>query len=306
MFGRKPTVLDLAVDPIAPPGAPALAPHPASERRLHSRHSLDDLPWLRSVRVKNGPELSIVDFSAGGLQVDVRDYHLRPGTLVTVEIAARANRLNVEADVLRCRVLEIASSITYRGAMAFKAALDLNTLAEDLVMRAVKNAAAVPGAGITLKIFDDQLDGSVQPSSAPDAATLPAGWNRLVVRYADGRLAKGFCQDFFPPRGHFHLWQVPSALSRARVTIPIGDLKAVFFVRDFDGNPCYVEQADHSRPANGRRIAVTFLDDEEIVGTTMNYQPGALGFFVQPLDERSNNIRAYVVSRSVRHVRFPH
>ncbi|MGE5815510.1 MAG: PilZ domain-containing protein [Acidobacteriota bacterium] len=295
-------MLELALDPIVPGSAPA--PGVASDRRLYLRHTLDELPWLRSVRVKNGPELSIVDFSAGGLQVDVDNYHLRPGSLVTIEIVARSNRLSVPADVLRCRVLALTSSIKYRGALAFKTVIDVPALADDVVGRLIAaRAIASVGADIPLKAL-----GEMTPATAPaptvEVAVLPVGWNRIVVRYADGRLAKGFCQDFFPPRGHFHLWRMPSVLSRDRVTIPIGDLKAVFFVRDFDGNPGYVEEKTAARPSSGRAIAVTFLDNEEMTGTTMNYQPGALGFFIQPLDAANNNLRAYVVSRTVRHVRF--
>jgi hypothetical protein len=50
---------------------------------------------------------------------------------------------------------------------------------------------------------------------------------------------------------------------------------------------------------------VTFVDREVIMGSTLNYQSDGDGFFVLPADPRSNNIRVFVVSGSVRHVRFP-
>jgi hypothetical protein len=54
----------------------------------------------------------------------------------------------------------------------------------------------------------------------------------------------------------------------------------------------------------GRRLEVTFLDGEVLVGSTMNYQPHGPGFFLLPADPGSNNLRTFVVSGSTRHVRF--
>ena len=56
---------------------------------------------------------------------------------------------------------------------------------------------------------------------------------------------------------------------------------------------------------HGRKIEVTFVDREVIMGSTLNDQSDGDGFFVLPADARSNNIRGFVVSGSVRHVRFP-
>jgi len=82
-------------------------------------------------------------------------------------------------------------------------------------------------------------------------------------------------------------------------------LKAVFFVRDFAGNPGYVECNETVAPDRGRRIEVTLNDEEVIVGTTLNYRSGGQGFFVTPIDPQANNIRVFVVAQSVRQVRFP-
>jgi hypothetical protein len=81
-------------------------------------------------------------------------------------------------------------------------------------------------------------------------------------------------------------------------------LKAVFFVRDFEGNSDYQEDKTAERPGFGRRAAVTFLDDERLVGMTLNYRMDAAGFFVTPCDPKSNNVRIFVGSRAVRHVEF--
>jgi hypothetical protein len=52
----------------------------------------------------------------------------------------------------------------------------------------------------------------------------------------------------------------------------------------------------------GQQIAI---DDEVIVGRTLSYRPDGQGFFVFPADPLANNIRVFVVSGSVRQVRFP-
>ena len=131
-----------------------------------------------------------------------------------------------------------------------------------------------------------------------------AGWNKLVVRFADGRLLKGYSLDFLPARGHFHLHQSPTAATESRVLVPLGHLKAVFFVRDFDGDPHYQEDRKTERSGHGRKVAITFLDNEVLLGVTLNYRPDGAGFFVTPCDPRSNNLRIFVSRQAVRHVKF--
>jgi hypothetical protein len=117
-------------------------------------------------------------------------------------------------------------------------------------------------------------------------------------------MLKGYTTDFNASRTHFTLC---SALSRTAdaVIVPFVRLKAVFFVRDFAGNPEHVECKEMPEPGPGRRIEVTLNDGEIIVGTTLNYQSGGPGFFVTPIDPQANNIRVFVVAQAVRQVRFP-
>jgi hypothetical protein len=144
------------------------------------------------------------------------------------------------------------------------------------------------------------------PPVAPDTAAEATVWQKVVVRYAEGQTLKGYTQDFHPSRSHFNFRSTPAGLSDDTVVVPLVRLKAVFFVRDFDGNPDYVERKDIGcDPQRGRRIEVTLNDDEVIVGTTLNYRSDGQGFFVTPADPNANNIRVFVVANSVRQVRFP-
>ena len=156
--------------------------------------------------------------------------------------------------------------------------------------------------------------GAIMPSPAavasalqqpPESEPAAAGWQKVVVRYADGQMLKGFTQDFHGSRLQFSLWPSVTAAAHERVVVPLALLKAVFFVREFRGDPDYVEQKVFESAAHGRRIEVTLLDDEVIVGTTLNYRTDSAGFFVFPADTRANNQRVFIVSSAVRQVRFP-
>ncbi|MFL6278900.1 MAG: DUF6982 domain-containing protein, partial [Vicinamibacterales bacterium] len=103
----------------------------------------------------------------------------------------------------------------------------------------------------------------------------------------------------------FSLWPSPNSKPQDRVIVPLARLKGVFFVRDFAGNPRYVERVDTEHTQHGRRIEVTLLDDEVIAGRTLNYRADGHGFFVVPADPLANNIRVFIVSSAVRQVRFP-
>ena len=76
----------------------------------------------------------------------------------------------------------------------------------------------------------------------------------------------------------------------------VARLKAVFFVRDFNGNPGHKEQKTSAGTGQGRRVEITFADGEVIIGTTLNYRPDGQGFFVSPSDTAANNTRIFVVS----------
>ena len=147
--------------------------------------------------------------------------------------------------------------------------------------------------------------------SAPNALvtlaedeSAQAGWHKLVVRFVDGPLLKGYSRDFLPARGHFHIYESPNAVAASPVLVPIGHLKAVFFVRDFAGNARYVENKTADRRGHGRMVAVTFVDDELLIGLTLNYRSDGAGFIVTPCDDKSNNLRIFVSNRAVRHVKF--
>jgi hypothetical protein len=129
---------------------------------------------------------------------------------------------------------------------------------------------------------------------------------KIVARYLDGKMIKGFTQDFAPNKIHFHLFPDETGAPKESVKVLLSELKAVFFVRDFMGRPDYDERKHYppgERPS-GRVVEVTFIDGEVLVGSTLGYDPKRPGFFIFPADPLSNNTRIFVSSQSVRKVRY--
>ena len=137
-----------------------------------------------------------------------------------------------------------------------------------------------------------------------DALVNRPGWHRIVARYRDGRMIKGFGRDFFPAKGQVHIWPVVDGPPTARITIHLAHLKAVFFVHNLEGGEPGVGAATGVNQL-GRTIEVTFLDGEVLAGTTLNYSAEGPGFFLIPSKPETNNLRVFAVNSAVSHVRFP-
>lgn len=124
--------------------------------------------------------------------------------------------------------------------------------------------------------------------------------NRIVVRYRDGRVLKGQTYDFSPQRKTFHLMSTDARGVRRTHEVHCADLKAVFFVKTFEGNKEYVEKKRFGESGTislpGLKMKITFFDGEIIAGASPGYSEERPGFFVTPIDPGSNNTRIYVVS----------
>lgn len=129
---------------------------------------------------------------------------------------------------------------------------------------------------------------------------------KVVVHYADGRVVKGFTNNFFPNKPAFHLHPVGTDPVGKGVEVLVSGLKAVFFVKDFKGDPAYKEKktfGEGQSPA-GRKVEVTFADGEVLVGATLGYDENRPGFFITPPDPLSNNLRVFVVTASMSNFRY--
>ncbi len=128
---------------------------------------------------------------------------------------------------------------------------------------------------------------------------------KVVVRFSDGKLIKGFTHDFFPNKERFHLIPIDNP-SGGAIEVSMKDLKAVFMVGDFVGYPLYKERKKYveGEKPSGKKVEVTFIDGEVLVGATLGYDPKRQGFFIFPADPKGNNIKVYVVSSVVEKVRY--
>ena len=126
---------------------------------------------------------------------------------------------------------------------------------------------------------------------------------KVVIRYMDGRTVKGYTNDFFPNKPFFH---VASGPSDQGVQVKVDELKAVFFVKDFEGNPDYDEYRafKEGQAMQGRKVMMTFNDGEMLSGSVLGYDPHRPGFFLIPSDPDSNNIRVFVVQAAVDQLEF--
>jgi Family of unknown function (DUF6982) len=126
---------------------------------------------------------------------------------------------------------------------------------------------------------------------------------KVVARFADQRVVKGYTFNFDPNKPMFTLKTLGSRPDEDPTPIQLSDLKAVFFVRDFVGNPEYNDRKEFVDPARGRKLAVTFKDGEVMVGTSFGYDPARSGFFLFPADSASNNEKAFILRAAVADVR---
>jgi Family of unknown function (DUF6982) len=125
---------------------------------------------------------------------------------------------------------------------------------------------------------------------------------KVVARYKDGRVVKGYTNDFVPTKTFFHLRVVDSTDPKP-VQVQVSDLKAVFFVKDFAGTGHQdKKEFDDVKPIMGRKLRVQFKDGEVLVGTTQGYQEGRPVFFLVPADPESNIERCMVVAAATKEI----
>ena len=120
-------------------------------------------------------------------------------------------------------------------------------------------------------------------------------YKKVVVRRLGQGLMKGFVDfaSYLGPDGLRMLDRQGRAL-----TIPLHEIKGVFFVKDFDGNPQRSERKlFQSRPRlAGLWVRATFKDKEVLEGLLPSnlLELSPEGFLVTPADLYSNNLRIFV------------
>ena len=124
--------------------------------------------------------------------------------------------------------------------------------------------------------------------------------NQIVIKLKDGSIKKGSTNDFLPNKKTFHLNNTDGNVEE----VNIEEAKAVFFVKDLEGNKDHNYTYEDNIPGGGKKISVNFDDGEIIIGYVLGYSPDRQGFFMTPADLIGNNQRIYAVASSVKKVEF--
>jgi hypothetical protein len=124
--------------------------------------------------------------------------------------------------------------------------------------------------------------------------------NKVIARFRDNTILKGKTRDFFPNKNQFHLEEINGEI----VGIKVEDLKAVFFVKDYEGNKEYQHEYGDEIASGGRKMKVRFFDGETVIGYTLGYSSDRQGFYMTPADLQGNNERIFVVQSATEKVEF--
>jgi hypothetical protein len=124
--------------------------------------------------------------------------------------------------------------------------------------------------------------------------------SKIIVRYNDNRVVKGYSNNFFPNKLFFHIESTDGDSHR----IDMDGLKAVFFAKDFEGNKEHRDDYSHEVRGAGRKMRVEFMDGEVVVGYSLAYSADRQGFFLTPADVNGNNERIFVLNDSSKSVEF--
>ena len=124
--------------------------------------------------------------------------------------------------------------------------------------------------------------------------------NNVVVRLKNDAVLKGKTSDFFPNKTSFHLEKLDGKI----LGIEVEQLKAIFFVKDINGDENRPDIYDDTIKGSGKKIKCTFSDGESITGYTLGYSPDRHGFYMTPADLNGNNERIFVVKSATQNVEF--
>ena len=100
-----------------------------TERRLHPRRTPAPGESLGRVRLRLGPELTVLDMSDSGIRVEGSARFL-PNGRVDVHVVTKQGRVLVRVTVVRAQVTEVrAASLKYEAALAFDQPVDTRSAA---------------------------------------------------------------------------------------------------------------------------------------------------------------------------------
>jgi len=132
---------------------------------------------------------------------------------------------------------------------------------------------------------------------------------KVILRFIDGKMLKGYIRDLKIAEEYLYLEDESSHQLKVRLK----ELKAIFYVKKFEGERGHQEKKDFAGIRQGtKRVLVKFKDGETIMGNMEGAIPWQKGFFLEsmkekaftiiPVDEAGNNTRILVVTTAVKDV----
>lgn len=133
---------------------------------------------------------------------------------------------------------------------------------------------------------------------------------KVIIRFADGRVLRAY---FSPEEEAFLRQNHPPTFTAQtpdgdRVEVQSSDIKAIFFVKSFEGTADYSEFKVFTAQPNGKGVwvRINFLDGEIMEGIA----PNRIDTYAQPVfsmtppDPASNNQTVLVSKRSLREMQI--
>lgn len=131
--------------------------------------------------------------------------------------------------------------------------------------------------------------GRVERDPFAASPSFVSGEHRIVLHTVDGQVMRGAIANADLDDPELPLIQPNGAVAR----VPASHVKAVFFMLGTGERPL---------AASGTRVRVTFGDGRQVSGLSPDYSEATAGFFVLPVDGRTNTARVWVYRAAARQV----
>ncbi len=182
------------------------------------------------------------------------------------------------------------------GAFGCRSCLVASGKEENICVKCKKAgaASATPQRGFKSKLLGQKK--SAEPGSRrsqfsrSSVARKPATGRKLEVRFRDGKIVKGTTYKLDTQSLGFYLVPVEPTEEEERMNIYFSDIKAIYFVRDFEGKSAPAE-AGNQYSVEGQDVRVAFPGGEIIEGRTLHrFDPTCERFFMVPKEGDTNII----------------
>ena len=125
--------------------------------------------------------------------------------------------------------------------------------------------------------------------------------NKVVVRLKDKTLLKGKISNFSQSLDSFEVELLNGNLE----IVDIDNIKAIFFVKSFEGNKKHQYKYKDELLWEGDKLSLTFADGEKVVGYTQHLDfISNRGLLITPADVNGNNKHIFVSKSAINNMLF--